>query len=132
MKSEVYEGGIRVPGIFHWGKGILPGAVNATPASLIDVLPTLSKTCGFELPQDLEIDGTDLSPLFKNGKVDRKTPLTWFFYRSFPEMSMRMDDYILIGNALDSVPRTHPTTDADMEFINLSSIINIASVSTNF
>jgi hypothetical protein len=30
---------------------------------------------------------------------------------------MRIDDYVLIGNALDSVPRTHPISDLDMDFI---------------
>lgn len=117
MKSEVYDGGIRVPGIFYWEKGIKTNNVCETPAGLIDVLPTLAEACDFDLPKDRKIDGTNLSPLFHNNQINRETPLIWFFYRSYPEVSMRMGDYILIGNALDSVPRTHPTSDLDMDFI---------------
>lgn len=117
MKSEVYDGGIRVPGILYWEGKIEGGQQNETPASLIDVLPTLADACGFEHPSDRKIDGANLRPLFKNEPFKRQTPLMWFFYRAYPEISMRMDDYILIGNALDSVPRTHPTSDLDMEFI---------------
>lgn len=116
-KSEVYDGGIRVPGIFYWPQMIKAGQLNESPASLIDVLPTLAEVCDFELPRDRKIDGTSIVPFFKNEPITRETPLMWFFYRSYPEISMRIDDYVLIGNALDSVPRTHATSDLDMEFI---------------
>lgn len=117
LKGEVYDGGIRVPGIFYWPGKIDGGLVNETPAGLIDVLPTLAEICDFELPSDRKIDGTSLVPLFTQKTIKRETPLMWFFYRSYPEISMRIDDYILIGNALDSIPRTHPTADLDMDFI---------------
>ncbi len=117
LKGEVYDGGIRVPGIVYWQGKIEGGQINETPAGLIDVLPTLAEACNFELPNDRKIDGTSLVPLFTNKQLERKTPLMWFFYRAYPEISMRIGDYILIGNALDSVPRTHPTADLDMDFI---------------
>jgi arylsulfatase A len=117
LKGEVYDGGIRVPGIFYWPGKIETGQINETPASLIDVLPTLAEACDFKLPTDRKIDGTSLLPLFSQNNIERETPLMWFFYRAYPEISMRIDDYVLIGNALDSVPRTHPTSDLDMDFI---------------
>lgn len=117
LKGEVYDGGIRVPGIFYYPSKIKSGQTNETPAGLIDVLPTLSEMCNVELPSDRKIDGTSLLPLFEGLKINRQTPLTWFFYRAYPEISMRIDDYVLIGNALDSVPRTHQTSDLDMDFI---------------
>jgi len=117
LKGEVYDGGIRVPGIFYWPGKIEAGQINETPAGLIDVLPTLAEMCDFELPADRKIDGTSLLPILEGETFKRKTPLMWFFYRAYPEISMRIDDYVLIGNALDSVPRTHPTSDLDMDFI---------------
>jgi len=117
LKGEVYDGGIRVPGIFCWPGKIEAGQINETPASLVDVLPTIAEIGQIELPSDRKIDGTSLIPLFNQKTFSRKTPLMWFFYRAYPEISMRIDDYILIGNALDSVPRTHPTADLDMDFI---------------
>jgi len=117
LKGEVYDGGIRVPGIFYWPAKIKGGQLNETPAGLVDVLPTLAQFCGFEIPNDRKTDGTNLTPLFNNKSIKRETPLMWFFYRSYPEISMRIDDYVLVGNALDSVPRTHRTSDLDMDFI---------------
>lgn len=81
------------------------------------MFPTLADICDFSLPQDRKIDGTSLFPVFNDRELERQIPLTWFFYRSFPEMSMRIDDYMLLGNALDSIPRTHPMADLDMDFI---------------
>ncbi|MEN8116227.1 MAG: sulfatase-like hydrolase/transferase [Bacteroidota bacterium] len=117
LKGEVYDGGIRVPAIFYWPGKIEGGTINETPASLVDVLPTLAEVCDFSIPANRKIDGANLTPLFNNKPLSRQTPLMWFFYRSYPEVSMRIDDYILIGNALDSVPRTHPMADLDMDFI---------------
>jgi arylsulfatase A len=94
LKGEVYDGGIRVPGIFYWQGKFSGGQIN-----------------------ERKIDGTSLTPLFKGTTFKRETPLMWFFYRAYPEIAMRMDDYVLIGNALDSIPRTHPISDLDMDFI---------------
>jgi len=117
LKGEVYDGGIRVPGIIHWKGKVKEGQTNETPAGLIDILPTLADVCGFKVPTDRKIDGTSLSPLFDGKDFNRNTPLMWFFYRAYPEIAMRTDDYILIGNALDSIPRTHRIADRDMDFI---------------
>lgn len=117
LKGEVYEGGIRVPGIIQWPGKIKAGQVNATPAGLIDVFPTLASICNFELPEYRKIDGTSILPLFENKPLNRETPFIWFFYRAYPEISMRVNDYVLVGNALDSIPRTHPISSADMNFI---------------
>ena len=117
LKGEVYDGGIRIPGIIYWKGKVKGGQINETPAGLIDILPTLADVCGFELPTDRKIDGTSLSSLFNGKELERKTPLMWFFYRAYPEIAMRAGDYVLIGNALDSVPRTHRISDLDMDFI---------------
>lgn len=117
LKGEIYDGGIRVPGIFYWKDKIREGQISDQPAGLIDVLPTLARVCDFSLPNDRKIDGANIFPLLEGKEFERKIPLTWFFYRSWPEMAMRMDDYILVGNALDSIPRTHPLADKDMEFV---------------
>jgi arylsulfatase A len=117
LKGEVWDGGIRVPGIFYWKDNIQAGQVNETPASLVDVLPTLAEVCSFKVPADRKIDGTNISPLFNDKPIHRETPLVWFFYRAWPEISMRIDDYILIGNALDSIPKTHAVSDSDLRFI---------------
>ena len=117
LKGEVFDGGIRVPGIISWPAVIKKSKTIETPAGLIDVLPTLEDCCELMVSTQPRLDGTSLTPLFYGDTIKREIPLMWFYYRSFPEVSLRMDNYILIGNALDSVPRTHPISDLDMEFI---------------
>lgn len=117
LKGEVYEGGIRIPGIIFWKKQIQPGLVCDIPAGLIDVLPTLSEACDFNLEKEVKLDGSSLMPIVQQKEFKRKTPLMWFFYRAYPEIALRINDYVLVGNALDSFPRTHPVSDVDIDFI---------------
>lgn len=47
-----WEGGIRVPGIFHWPGRLSGGKEISEPTSLMDVYPTLVKLAGGDLPHD--------------------------------------------------------------------------------
>ncbi len=116
LKADVYEGGIRSPGIIHWPKKIKSGGVETTPASLLDILPSICAINQLKLP-DTKIDGVSLLPLLEGEAIERSTPLFWYYYRTVPEVAMRIGDYVLLGNSLDTVPRTHPTSDIDMDFI---------------
>lgn len=55
-KRTFYEGSARVP-LFLRGPGIAPTG-NSTPASLVDLYPTLCARAGVPIPE--ELDGTDL------------------------------------------------------------------------
>jgi arylsulfatase A-like enzyme len=61
-KFSLYEGGIRVPGIFNWPARI-PGAqvINA-PCAAMDVFPTMLAAAGAKCDA-YELDGCDLLPL---------------------------------------------------------------------
>ncbi len=71
IKGTMYNGGIQVPcfwkfpGFFEAGKDV--GKI----ASPVDVMPTLSSVCGFDMPKNVKIDGLDLSPLLR-GEADEK------------------------------------------------------------
>lgn len=47
-----WEGGIRVPGIFHWPGRLTAGQQVSEPTSLMDVFPTVVKLAGGALPED--------------------------------------------------------------------------------
>lgn len=117
LKGEVYDGGIKVPGIFSY-PGAFPGnrEVN-TPIWFQDLLPTIGELCEVAIPSDRKYDGINLLPLLEGGEIEREKPMLWYFYRSSPEIAMRKGDYILLARANDRVPRTHGVTDKDMEFI---------------
>lgn len=68
-KGSTWEGGHRVPGIFHWPGQIKPHTVVQDPVSTLDVFPTLVKLTGASLPTDRSMDGRDISSyLLGHGK----------------------------------------------------------------
>src|SRR5690606_23673729 len=64
-KQTVFEGGQRVPMIIKWPKAIEAGTISNRLVSGIDILPTLSRLCGLDLPEQ-EIDGIDVTDLLLN------------------------------------------------------------------
>jgi arylsulfatase len=63
------EGSIRVPLILHF-PGMLPQMVSDTPASLLDIFPTVARLLGLPLPRGVE--GADLTPaLFGRASPER-------------------------------------------------------------
>lgn len=118
LKGGVYDGGIKVPGIFHFPKKFEGNRVLDTPMWFPDLLPTISALTGAKVPVGLALDGIDLGPLLK-GRVApvRDQPLMWYFYRSSPEASMRHGDYSLVARSSDNKPRTHPIVAEDMPFV---------------
>lgn len=65
-KLSTYEGGIRVPAI-AWGPklGVQSGSESTAVVRAMDWYPTLATFAGVQIPDDLTIDGRDLSPLLK-------------------------------------------------------------------
>jgi hypothetical protein len=60
MKSQNWEGGIRVPFIAKWKSKIPAGIVNQQPVGIIDVFPTVVKLFNLTLPSGLILDGKDI------------------------------------------------------------------------
>ena len=77
-KSQLYEGGIRVPLIIRWPGRVAEGAVCNAPVVNTDFLPTLLKAAG--CPAPAVSDGTDISSLFADpdGALSR-TDLFWHY-----------------------------------------------------
>ena len=96
-KRHMFEGGIRVPGIFRWKGTIQPGQTNDTPMSNVDLLPTICKLAGAEIPSDRIIDGADISAVFINEVPKRNKPLSWHFYDPWggPQSLLRDKDWIV-------------------------------------
>jgi arylsulfatase A len=82
-KLQLWEGGIRVPGIVRWPGRAAPGSVSQVPVSGIDLLPTLCSVAGVPLPAGLELDGADVTPVFGGRDPDRTVPLFWYHYKAW-------------------------------------------------
>jgi len=75
-KGTMFEGGIREPTIARWPGRVPAGASCHEFAATIDVLPTVAKLIGAELPPR-RIDGLDIGPLLF-GEAGACTPHTLF------------------------------------------------------
>ncbi len=104
-KRHTHEGGIRVPGIIKWPKGMRSGSLKqgsiiAEPIIGSDIFPTFLDLAGIDLPKDVNIDGTSLAPLIYGKKLKRKRPLFWRNNFSDERIALRDGDWKLIGNSL--------------------------------
>jgi len=78
-KATTWEGGHRVPCIISWPKHFPKGKTCHQLSTVMDLLPTFVHLAGGQLPDDLEIDGYDMSELlFKPGEA--VTPYKAFYY----------------------------------------------------
>lgn len=75
-KGSAYEGGLRTPMIIRWPGVAKPGELVEGVASIVDLMPTLVTAAGGRAPTD--IDGRDLAPLLKGGKLPARD-LLWYY-----------------------------------------------------
>lgn len=73
-KGGVYEGGIRVPAVFHWEGRLKPGETRQA-ATVLDVFPTLAGACGVAPRNTLPLDGRDLWKEISTGKAVEREDL---------------------------------------------------------
>ncbi|KAM4554251.1 arylsulfatase A [Fundulus diaphanus] len=79
-KGTTYEGGMREPAIAFWPGVITPGVTHEM-ASTLDILPTIARLAGAELPPVI-LDGFDMTDLlFHKGKSKREAMM---FYPTDP------------------------------------------------
>jgi arylsulfatase len=81
-KTTSWEGGTRVPFIARWPGHIPAGVVSHELAMSIDLMPTLAKLTGAELP-DHKIDGLNIWPLL-SGQAGAKNPHEAYFFYGVP------------------------------------------------
>lgn len=78
-KGTNLEGGVRVPFVARWPGKIPAETVTDEAITVMDLLPTLTRLAGGEVPTDRVIDGKDIWPLLA-GKPDAKSPHEAIYY----------------------------------------------------
>ena len=123
-KSNVWEGGHRVPGIFRWPGKIKAGTVSDDTIGFVDILPTFCDLAGIDLPQGRKLDGISIrNHLTLGHPIQRENPLFWFFYRVNPSMAFRQGDWVLISNTSDSQrAKTHAISKEDLPIIKSATL----------
>ena len=93
IKRDLYEGGIRVPGIAYWPGRIAPGQVSNHAWAFWDILPTFAELAGAETPEGL--DGISLVPTLRpTGEAQRThESFYWEFHERGFRQAVRFDDW---------------------------------------
>jgi arylsulfatase A-like enzyme len=78
-KGTSFDGGVREPCVMRWPGKIPPGSQCHEPAMTIDLLPTLARLSGAELPPN-RIDGLDIWPLMSQAGAKSPHEALYFYW----------------------------------------------------
>lgn len=93
-KTQLYEGGIRVPAFVNWPGTLRPGVFD-TPIHAVDWMPTLCALAGCESRDALNWDGRNVWPALSGAKPLEPRPLYWAG-TGFRSAAVRDGDWKLI------------------------------------
>jgi len=80
-KGDMWEGGIRVPGLIEWPSRIKPPVVTEMPAGVIDIYPTIVDIVKVKVPNQVQpLDGISLVPLLDGQMKERPKPMGFWQY----------------------------------------------------
>ncbi|MEM7698564.1 MAG: sulfatase-like hydrolase/transferase [Verrucomicrobiota bacterium] len=97
LKGQIFEGGIRVPGIIEWPAQIKEPRVTKMTAVTSDILPTLCDIVEIPVP-DRPVDGVSLLPLIQGEVSERESPIGfWHFPRPTPDAKPYLDTELQKG-----------------------------------
>ena len=107
-KRSLYDGGIRMPFIAQWGKGISAGTIDdESVIGAVDMLPTLCDIAGVSIPEDLRLDGENVRDALTGGGHVRGKAMVWEFachpiyghrINRSPVLAIRRDRFKLLMN----------------------------------
>lgn len=93
QKGQLYEGGIRVPGVVEWPNQITAPRTTSFTSSTSDLLPTICSIVGADLPAR-PVDGVDLMPMISGEASSRPQPLYFWAYDVKHESAGEPQPYI--------------------------------------
>lgn len=80
-KGDVYEGGIRVPGLIEWPARVKRPFVTDVPVCTVDIYPTIVDILKLNVPGQIQpLDGVSLLPLLDGKMKERPRPLGFWQY----------------------------------------------------
>jgi len=91
-KTELLEGGLRIPAIISWPARISPGRTSDQVSISMDWVPTLLAAAGADADRDYPLDGMNLLPLLAQNASPTLRKLFWR-YKANAQRAMRDGDY---------------------------------------
>lgn len=127
-KSQLYEGGIRVPLIVSWPDTIPSAGVSLQPTSNVDIYPTLLKAAKIPANKHHTIDGISLLNTWKQSKsLSKRRALFWHYPLEKPHFlggissgAIRHGDWKLIERFNDNSIELYNLTKDPSETVNLA------------
>lgn len=96
-KTDLYEGGIRVPAFAHWPGVIDAGGLVETTTHICDWAPTLIALAGGEVKEAWKLDGRDIRPLLFDTEADAEDlEQRTLYWRTNAGTAIRDGDWKLI------------------------------------
>jgi len=93
-KRDLWEGGVRVPGLLAWPEKVTRPRVVKMPCSTLDYFPTVMDVLGYQPKGKVEpIDGVSLLPLIEGKMTERPAPIG---FESRNQISLNDNRYKLI------------------------------------
>ncbi len=89
-KTELLEGGLRIPAIVRWPGVVVPGTRSEAQIISMDWLPTFVAAGGGALDPDYPPDGIDIAPALRGGALPERT-LFWRFGNKNQKAARRGD-----------------------------------------
>ena len=130
-KRDLFEGGIRVPGIVEWPAAIKSNRKSNYSMVSSDLLPTVCDVIGVSPPSDRPIDGVSILPLIKGESAQRNKSIAWMYpvnngdFDGRYKFALSGDRYKLYGlynegemketNLFDLAADSHETRDISSE-----------------
>ncbi|HXT79545.1 MAG TPA: sulfatase-like hydrolase/transferase [Acetobacteraceae bacterium] len=92
VKTELLEGGLRVPALICWPARIPPGRASAQVTATMDWFPTLLEAAGTMPDPDHPPDGISLLPVLSGQREAQPRTLFWR-YKTNAQQAMRSGDF---------------------------------------
>ncbi|MDA7510084.1 sulfatase-like hydrolase/transferase [bacterium] len=137
QKGQMYEGGIRVPGVIEWPAKIEQPRVSKVNTVTSDMLPTLCDLTQQSLPQR-PLDGLSLLPLLNGNMNTRSEPICFWSYNANREAKNGLKPYfepvqqegttplvkLMNGKATRTFRNFHHPTISEEDFVGSRAIID--------
>lgn len=94
QKSQMYEGGIRVPFMVQWPGKIPAGKIYDRPVITADIFPTTFAAAELAIPANTELDGVNILPYVKGEKTG--DPHNSLYWRQGGKGALRKGDWKIV------------------------------------